>query len=117
MIGVFFWSFVFLRIPLSSIFEASYDSKRKFGLLYCQYTCLLSCRQQAYLELTLNLVELPYTVDPLEFCAQWASPKLYKNEVEKKGRYAFCMYLFCSSACCIVLSDFIHNINSKIKNY
>lgn len=58
------------------MFEASYDSKRKFGLLDCQYTCLLSCRQQAYLELTLKLVELPYTVDPLEFCAHWASPNM-----------------------------------------
>lgn len=29
-------SFMFLRIPLSSMFEASYDSKGKFGFLDCQ---------------------------------------------------------------------------------
>lgn len=82
-------SFMFLRIPLSSMFEASYDSKGKFGFLACQSPCLLSCRRQAYLELILNLVELPYAVDPLEFCAHWASPKLYENDVERNVRYAF----------------------------
>ena len=65
------WSFMLLRMPLSSFcIQIKSGSNRKYDLLGPLCPHFLSCRHNMLaLYLTLNLPGLSCTVGPLEFCA------------------------------------------------